>query len=167
MPPRLNIWGACRSLAHRSRPQPSSVQAPSVSIPAVARRQYAADPTPPPPNAAFPQAQTPTAPTFAQNFIPKVPGSFIVPAGDSKPLTEEELRAREAREEALRRLEMEAQGVKTFDEYTGLKFQEPPMPTAKLEHAQYHMRHRYEEGISQLTRLLMRDGKLSKAQGVR
>lgn len=51
-------------------------------------------------------------------------------------------------------------------EYTGYKFEAPPMPKDKLPLAQYHMRHRYEEGISQLTRLLMRDGKLSKAQNV-
>lgn len=70
------------------------------------------------------------------------------------------------KEKALQQLEMAAHGLDPFSEYTGLKFQEPPMPTDKLELAQYHMRHRYEEGISQLTRLLMRDGKLSKAQGV-
>jgi small subunit ribosomal protein S7 len=49
----------------------------------------------------------------------------------------------------------------------GLKFEEPPMPMDKLEHAKYHMKYRYDEGITQITRLLMRDGKLGKAQNVR
>lgn len=63
-------------------------------------------------------------------------------------------------------LDLASQGINSFEE-TGLKFEEPPMPMAKLHEAQYHMRHRYEEGVSQLTRLLMRDGKLGKAQNVR
>lgn len=67
-------------------------------------------------------------------------------------------------ERALQKLEMASYGMPP--EFTGYKFEEPPMPTDKLPLAQYHMRHRYEEGISQLTRLLMRDGKLSKAQNV-
>lgn len=69
------------------------------------------------------------------------------------------------KEAALMQLELTAEGVNPF-EYTGLKFEEPPMPTGKLHEAQYHMRFRYEEGIAQITRLLMRDGKLGKAQNV-
>lgn len=69
-------------------------------------------------------------------------------------------------EEAVQQLVMTARGFNPFNESTGLKFQEPPMPMDKLERAQYHMRYRYDEGISLLTRLLMRDGKLSKAQNV-
>lgn len=49
----------------------------------------------------------------------------------------------------------------------GLKFEEPPMPMDKLQHAKYHIKYRYDEGITQITRLLMRDGKLGKAQNVR
>lgn len=67
---------------------------------------------------------------------------------------------------ALQQLEMTAHGLDPFAKSTGYKFEEPPMPQGKLPMAQYHMRYRYEEGIAQLTRLLMRDGKLSKAQNV-
>lgn len=69
-------------------------------------------------------------------------------------------------ERAVQQLEMAAHGLDPFSSFTGLKFDEPPMPEGKMEVAQYHMRHRYQEGISQLTRLLMRHGMLSKAQRV-
>lgn len=85
-----------------------------------------------------------------------------------EPLGEEDVQMRQMTEKelAMQQLEMAAHGLNPFTEYTGLKFQEPPMPNAKMEKGEYHMRHRYQEGITQLTRLLMRDGKLSKAQGV-
>lgn len=85
-----------------------------------------------------------------------------------KPLMREEdvqMRVPTQRETALQQLQMAAHGVDPF-EFTGYKFEEPPMPQDKLHLAQYHMRYRYEEGISQFTRLLMRHGKLSKAQNV-
>lgn len=70
-------------------------------------------------------------------------------------------------EEARMQLELTANGVNPFDKkFTGLKFEEPEIPQGKLHETQFHMRHRYDEGIDQLTRLLMRDGKLSKAQNV-
>ncbi|KAF3761802.1 hypothetical protein M406DRAFT_95072 [Cryphonectria parasitica EP155] len=70
-----------------------------------------------------------------------------------------------ANESAVEQLQMTAHGLDPFGmKYTGYKFEEPPMPKDKLPRAEYHMRYRYEEGISQITRLLMRDGKLSKAQ---
>lgn len=69
-------------------------------------------------------------------------------------------------EEAVQKLEMTSRGFNPFDESTGLKFEEPPLPMEKLEKAQYHMRYRYDEGISLITKLLMRHGKMSKAQNV-
>lgn len=90
--------------------------------------------------------------------------------GEQQPpqIREEDVQMREATEQetAMQQLEMAAHGLDPF-QFTGYKFEEPPMPEGKTHLAQYHMRHRYEEGISQLTRLLMRDGKLSKAQNVR
>lgn len=78
------------------------------------------------------------------------------------------MRAPTPNESAVQQPQMAAHGLKPFkrEEFTGLKFEEPPMPTDKLPRAQYHMRYRYDEGISQITKLLMRDGKLSKAQNV-
>lgn len=89
--------------------------------------------------------------------------------GEHQPqqIREDDVQMREATEQetAMQQLEMAAHGLDPF-QFTGYKFEEPPMPEGKTSVAQYHMRHRYEEGISQLTRLLMRDGKLSKAQNV-
>lgn len=68
-------------------------------------------------------------------------------------------------EVALTQLELTALGLNTFDKgLSGLKFGEPDIPMGKLHETKFHMKHRYEEGIIQLTKLLMRDGKLSKAQ---
>lgn len=68
-------------------------------------------------------------------------------------------------EEALSQLELTALGLNPFDKrLSGLKFGEPEIPQGKLHETKFHMQHRYEEGIIQLTKLLMRDGKLSKAQ---
>lgn len=66
-------------------------------------------------------------------------------------------------EVALSQLELTALGLNPFG---GLKFGEPEIPQGKLHETKFHMQHRYEEGIIQLTKLLMRDGKLSKAQRV-
>lgn len=72
-----------------------------------------------------------------------------------------------AGEEALSQLELTALGLNPFDKrLSGLKFGEPEIPQGKLHETKFHMKHRYEEGIIQLTKLLMRDGKLSKAQRV-
>lgn len=72
-----------------------------------------------------------------------------------------------AREHALSQLELTALGLNAFDKrLNGLKFGEPDIPMGKLHETKFHMQHRYEEGIIQLTKLLMRDGKLSKAQRV-
>lgn len=71
---------------------------------------------------------------------------------------------------AHQQLQLTSVGVNPFDsrlsQFTGLKFEEPVVPVGKPEHTQFHMKHRYDEGIAQLTRLLMRHGKLSKAQNV-
>lgn len=92
------------------------------------------------------------------------PGEEPEDEGASK--SDAEPRVVPPQEAALVHLELASQGINSF-EYTGLKFEEPPMPMAKLHEAQYHMRYRYDEGIAQITRLLMRHGKLSKAQNVR
>lgn len=82
-------------------------------------------------------------------------------------------------EEALSQLELTSLGLNPFadkrligvkfeepERRSGLKFGEPEIPLGKLHEAKFHMKHRYEEGITQMTKLLMRDGKLSKAQRV-
>lgn len=77
------------------------------------------------------------------------------------------MREQTPRETALSQLELTALGLNPFDKgLSGLKFGEPDIPMGKLHETKFHMKHRYEEGIIQLTKLLMRDGKLSKAQRV-
>lgn len=159
MPPRLNIWGACRPIALRSRPQ-ASLQQPSIA--ALARRHYSGDTTSSEPPSG------PGSPSARGSSIPSIPDSMLRPGEQQPPqIREEDVQMREATEQetALQQLQMAAHGLDSF-KFTGYKFEEPPMPEGKTHLSQYHMRHRYEEGISQLTRLLMRDGKLSKAQNV-
>lgn len=73
------------------------------------------------------------------------------------------MREQTPKEVALSQLELTAIGLNPFG---GFKFGEPDVPMGKLHETKFHMKHRYEEGIIQLTKLLMRDGKLSKAQRV-
>lgn len=102
--------------------------------------------------------------------LPKLPPSMLRP-GESGVQPQEEQEQKQAtedeqsleppaNEEAIHQLQQAAYS------YTGLNFEPPPMPQDKLPRAKYHMRYRYDEGISQLTKLLMRDGKLGKAQNV-
>lgn len=174
MPPRLTIRGAWRSLplTLRSRPlaqaqqQLQQLQQPSIAV-AVFARQFTDD-------AATPQYRGPTpAAAAGESTLPTLPASMMRP-GESPPpplpsprelreIREEEVRMQEltANEQAVHQLQQAA-----YSQYSGLTFEEPPMPQDKLKMAKYHMRYRYDEGISQLTKLLMRDGKLSKAQNV-
>lgn len=76
------------------------------------------------------------------------------------------MREQTPKEQALSQLELTALGLNPFDKRSGFKFGQPEIPLGKLHEAKFHMKHRYEEGIIQLTKLLMRDGKLSKAQRV-
>ena len=65
--------------------------------------------------------------------------------------------------EALGQLELVANGLDPFEEDSpGHKFGLPALPVP----SRMHMKHRYEPVVAQITKLLMRDGKLSKAQRV-
>ncbi|CAN8097660.1 unnamed protein product [Discula destructiva] len=174
MPPRLDIQLACRSFALRSRPQSSTLQ--QFTIPALARH-YADDATTPPSqpplsSSPSPVRSPPTWGTLGNSVVSNIPGSMLrpgeqpPPSSSTQPIREEDVQMRELtqQETALQQLEMAAHGLDSFTPFTGYKFDEPPMPQGKMHTAQYHLRHRYDEGIAQLTRLLMRDGKLSKAQ---
>ena len=77
--------------------------------------------------------------------------------------TEAEAEHRTANERALHQLKMAAYGIQTFSpEVEGHKFGVPELPIAR------DMNHktRYDPLITQCTKLLMRDGKLAKAQRV-
>jgi len=66
-------------------------------------------------------------------------------------------------QKALRQLQMAAYGLETFDpEVHGHKFGVPVLPIAPdMNH-----KRRYDTVVDQMTKLLMRDGKLAKAQRV-
>ncbi|KAL1855224.1 hypothetical protein Daus18300_011225 [Diaporthe australafricana] len=146
MPPNSSLWGVCRSIAIRSK-RPTVSQRPAI---AAIARQLSTDPRAP-----------------RSTGIPNIPGATGGATGSSPndlpipptrgPIREEDVQMREptAGENALAQLELIA---------NGLKFEKPEIPQGKLHETKFHMQHRYEEGIIQLTKLLMRDGKLSKAQ---
>ena len=65
--------------------------------------------------------------------------------------------------DTLRQLQLASYGLNPFDpDLIGHKFGLPELPLEKDNHLKY----RYSPVIMQITRLLMRDGKLSKAQRV-
>ncbi|ROW02991.1 hypothetical protein VMCG_05734 [Cytospora schulzeri] len=163
MPPSSSIWGACRSLSVRLRPQAQS----QLSRVAASARQLTDGARPPPPNIPnIPGAVGGTIPGFNAGNIPP-PMDRPLGASEEGEIREEDVKMRTLtpNEEARMQLELTANGINPFDKkFTGLKFEEPEIPQGKLHETQFHMKHRYDEGIDQLTRLLMRDGKLSKAQ---
>lgn len=72
--------------------------------------------------------------------------------------------ASEENEAALDQLRMIQYGINALDPAVeGHKYGLPELPLPSQKHA----KHRYDSVISQITRLLMEDGKLAKAQRVR
>jgi small subunit ribosomal protein S7 len=72
--------------------------------------------------------------------------------------------ASEENEVALNQLRMIEYGINALDPAVeGHKYGLPELPLPSQKHA----KHRYDSVISQITRLLMEDGKLAKAQRVR
>lgn len=151
MPPRLNPWGACRSFALRSRPQ---VQSQQPSIATAFARHLASQP---------PNSNTPTG---NGRSIPPIPPSMLPPGESPSDEQDASSMTEQGEQSQLSSPEDAATPWRKQHKIAGLKFEAPPMPMAKLREAQYHMKYRYDEGIAQITRLLMRHGKLSKAQNV-
>lgn len=146
MPPRIHLRGASRLLTIRSRPI-MPFQQPSLG--ALARGLS----------------------TETSNTIQPGPSDLLPPsslqAGKSANLTQAPVvtdPAAAENAEALRQLELMSHGLNPFDpEYDGHKFHMTRTPWEK----QMHLKDRYDPLITQLTKLLMWDGKLSKAQRVR
>ncbi|SPQ26833.1 f3c73c71-ba10-44dd-b416-81854bab44d0 [Thermothielavioides terrestris] len=137
MPPRLNIWSACRALSTRAR---AFAHGPH-SAPAVLARG------------------------LADNTASRFPGSSggdgsnlppsMTPASEPPAYSSEENRV------ALDQLRLIQYGINPLDPaLEGHKFGLPELPLPP----QKHIKHRYNEVVEQITRLLMRDGKLAKAQ---
>lgn len=135
MPPRLNIWSACRALSIRTRPAPPAPQ----SGPAALARRLLSDNT---------TSRTPS------NDAAALPPSML-PGSNSYPSNENEV--------ALDQLRMIEYGISPMDATVdGHKYGLPSLPLPSEKHG----KHRYNEVVMQVTRLLMRDGKLAKAQRV-
>ncbi|KAK3349927.1 ribosomal protein S7 domain-containing protein [Lasiosphaeria hispida] len=136
MPPRLNIWSACQALSVRPR---SIAQWPQQCAAAQARG-FANDRNTT--SQRFPDQNASNLPPFAISLSAQVPAA-----------SENEI--------ALSQLQMAAYGLDPFDsKVDGHKFGMPDLPLPRdLNH-----KHRYDPVVVQITKLLMRDGKLSKAQ---
>lgn len=184
MPPRLNILVSCRALALRPRrpAAPPPWQAPralplprsySNDAPTVPPTQPAAPPPagPPPSSAAAPLSGAPPSdapgPSKAAPTIPSE--DFDVALSSLKAgraVVEQEVDEGDimANEEALRQLERISYGVESFDSAeVGHKYGVPEVPIP----SGMHLKHRYHPVLEQITNLLMKDGKKSKAQRVR
>lgn len=156
------MWGAFRGLSIRSRPVVQTHQ-PRVAAPV---RKYADDATPPPPATSDPYDPKHK---WGPSEDGKIMRSSFDPENEADPLAVVRTPAvtmvqPSAKDHALSQLELTALGLNPFDvAFTGHKFELPELPIP----GKMHMKYRYEPVIQQLTRLLMRDGKLSKAQSVR
>lgn len=153
MPPRLNLAPVCRSLAFRPKPLN---QLPQISIAARAQGRYFSDQN----NdtirrrpASGVEIDPLSLPAFGETR-PHTAGA--VPPEEFEPEVSEN-------EQALNYLQLVAYGVSPLDAgIEGHKFGLPelPLPSEK------HVKHRYDPIVDQMTRLLMKDGKLGKAQRV-
>ncbi|KAK3381623.1 ribosomal protein S7 domain-containing protein [Podospora didyma] len=136
MPPRLNVWSACRALSIRTRPVTNATPRPRAAA-ALAR--------------GLADLSTTSHNSSNTNFPPMPQTTESQPAESSSP----------ENQMALSQLTMAAYGVNPFDPaIEGHKFGLPELPLP----SPMHMKHRYDPVVLQITKLLMRDGKLSKAQ---
>ncbi|KAH6724156.1 30S ribosomal protein-like protein S7 [Leptodontidium sp. 2 PMI_412] len=182
MPPRLNLYGASRSLAFRSRPSITSYR-PRIS-PVVSRRAFADEKAPPGPN----EGQLGHVSEEAGEMS-KITGETGPDLGQGTPVQEIFERDQESREKApeIIKEEMEKsksqadaadttsfanllalgqlQNISTGGHGTdpvnlGHKFGLPTLPLP----SDGNLKYRYDPVVAQVTTLLMRHGKLSVAQ---
>lgn len=140
MASKLNPWGICRNLTIRSRPLLSSTER-RIAFP-IARRALSNDTTSRPSG----DSDSSVPPPVPTEYVPPPPELFAPNWLNA---------------EALARLEKAAAGEDLYDEDPGHKFGMPELPGKDDQ-----LQHRYPEVVDQVTKLLMRDGKLSVAQRV-
>ena len=169
MPPTLNVWSACRPLALRSRPfalvgqqprlaAPATQASPSLPVRSLAPSRSFSDESALPPrtpeqnqSAAAGSGPIPPPPSGGLASHQQQEPAFVVPSDA------------DGNVDTLRQLQLASYGLNPFDpDLLGHKFGLPELPLEKDNHLKY----RYSPVIMQITRLLMRDGKLSKAQRV-
>ncbi|KAH6617838.1 ribosomal protein S7 domain-containing protein [Chaetomium sp. MPI-SDFR-AT-0129] len=136
MPPRLNLWSACRALTTRTH-----TFAPRLLVrPATQTRGWADKAT-----SGFPPSGSGAPPPLPPNDAGNQQPAFTSPEN----------------EEALTQLRMIEYGVTSLDPAVdGHKYGMPDrfIPPAK------QVKKRYDSVVAQVTRLMMQDGKLAKAQ---
>ncbi|KAK4176818.1 ribosomal protein S7 domain-containing protein [Triangularia setosa] len=162
MPPRLNLTSAFRALSLRASTTPAAgtsqplflQQSQKVAAPA-ARRFYSGDNLTP--DSQLPQSEQLPPSSSSSSSSSLSPEQFDNAAQQS-------VRQQQQRQDnvnALNRLEMVAYGLNPFDaKEEGHKYGLPSLPLP----SELHKDHRYDDVMGQITRLLMKDGKLSKAQ---
>ncbi|KAK3682545.1 ribosomal protein S7 domain-containing protein [Podospora appendiculata] len=154
MPPRLNLWPTCRALAFRTRP------ANQWSQPCIAARARSfADRT-----SNNNNNNNTTSSQWPEHRNADI-AAGLPPSMLSKSTTPEEIDAAgftsTENEKALSQLQLVTYGLNPFDPAVdGHKYGLPDLPLP----SEMHMKHRYDPAIVQFTKLLMQDGKLSKAQ---
>ncbi|KAK3332043.1 ribosomal protein S7 domain-containing protein [Cercophora scortea] len=158
MPPRLNLWPTCRALAFRTRPASQWSQTPCIAARAV--RGFA-DTAANKNNNNTTSSQRPNHLNGDASTLPP----FMVPPTRQPSTTPEEIEAAgftsTENEKALSQLQLVTYGLNPFDPAVdGHKYGLPDLPLP----SEMHMKHRYDPAIVQFTKLLMQDGKLSKAQ---
>ncbi|KAL1841880.1 hypothetical protein VTJ49DRAFT_6479 [Mycothermus thermophilus] len=157
MPPRLNLWSACRALSIRTRPAVAASRPQSAALAApvsLARRSFSDNastqlppnnsnlPPPPPPSSSSSAAPPPSTPNPGESSAVEVPTS-----------PENEM--------ALNQLRMIEYGLSPLDPAVeGHKYGLPELPLPSQKNSKY----RYDGVVEQLTKLIMKDGKLAKAQ---
>ncbi|KAK7931450.1 hypothetical protein PG985_002162 [Apiospora marii] len=148
MASKLSPWGACRSLTIRTRSILQHGQRQTAVPFHIARRGLADNTTsrdpPPGSDGALPPSMTGQS-SVQQSYTPPPPEQFAPNWLNA---------------DAIANLEKVAAGEDLYDEDVGLKFGKLDTLPGKNDHLQK----RYPEVIDQVTKLLMRDGKLSKAQ---
>ncbi|KAI5919624.1 ribosomal protein S7 domain-containing protein [Camillea tinctor] len=154
---RINPWGAVRSLALRtppwSSPRSGRIAAQGACISPISPRRGLADDTtftrPPYPGHHYDGMSPPSPPPDTELELPAIDRESMVETWAPNFLNAE----------ALAALEEAGTAQVTYDDTEGLKFERPERPG---QHAQ--LQDRYHPVVDQVTKMLMQDGKLSKAQ---
>ncbi|KAK3316374.1 ribosomal protein S7 domain-containing protein [Apodospora peruviana] len=161
MPPRLNVWSTCRALSIRSTQPVNQLAQPTIA----ARARCFSDRSIRTPSD---KSSNQFKKLMAQKLKARAARAEAEnPEQPEQPEQEEQIEEaavepeKEKNKEALRILQQVAYGINPADaSIEGHKFGLPelPLPSDK------HVKHRYDPIVDQMTRLLMEDGKLGKAQ---
>lgn len=162
MSPPIRVWGACRTLAIRARPT-KPIQGSIALATTVSKRSLATDGG----KSAGPSGSDVEAMLQAgvTGGVLKAHGleGGLTPAQEQTLYEEGIIKPAATGSQALDQMTAIATGLSVAGEGEGHKFSLPDLPLPW----DMQMKSRYHPVLTQISRLLMRDGKLSKAQSVR